>query len=181
MAQRLKTDWILFFTIIVMVCFGLVIVYSASSIVAELKFNSTVYFIKQQLIWAVVSFLVFMFFRNIDYRRFKAPIWAFAPLGVTVALLLIVYFADPGRHRWLRIAGHGIQPSEFAKPALAIFLAYFVTLRIRAINDQHPLAPALAALGVLSGMVVIADFGTAVVLGLTAAVAFYVAGLERRY
>lgn len=180
MAQRLKPDWILFFTVVVMVCFGLVIVYSASSVMAELKYKSVYYFISQQVAWAVVSFLVLMFFMNIDYRRFKNPVWAFAPLGCVVAMLVVVYFADPGRHRWLKFGSHGIQPSEFAKPALAIFLAYFVTLRIRAINSKHTLAPAFIALAVLAGAVATPDFGTAVVLVATAAVVFYVAGLERR-
>ncbi len=181
MAQRLKTDWILFFTVIVMVCFGLVIVYSASSIMAELKYKSSYVFIKQQVLWAIASFLIFMFFKSVDYRRFKEPIWAFAPLGIVVALLVVVYFADPLRHRWLHIGGHGIQPSEFAKPALGIFLAYFVTLRIRAINNKHTLAPAFLLLGVLLAVVGIADLGTAIVLALTATVVFYIAGLERRY
>ena len=57
MAQRLKTDWILFFTIVAMVCFGLVIVYSASSVMAELKYKWDMYFIARQLGWAAVSFL----------------------------------------------------------------------------------------------------------------------------
>jgi cell division protein FtsW len=181
MAQRLKTDWTLFFTIVVMVCFGMVMVYSASSVMAELKYKSSSFFIIQQLAWAVASFLVLMLFKSIDYKKFKDPVWAFAPLGMVVALLVVVYFADPRRHRWLSIAGHGLQPSEFAKPALIVFLAYFITLRQRAINDKHTLAPAMIALAVLAGTVVIADLGTAVVLVLTAAVMFYVAGLERRY
>src|SRR6266540_2921417 len=99
MAQRLKTDWILFFTVVVMVCFGLVIVYSASSVMAELKFKSGTFFITQQVAWAAVSFLVLMFFKNVDYRRFKDPIWAFAPLGIVLALQIAAFFADPTRHR----------------------------------------------------------------------------------
>lgn len=181
MAQRLKTDWTLFFTIVVMVCFGMVIVYSASSVMAELKYKNANYFIVQQAVWAVASFLVLMFFKGIDYRRFKDPVWAFAPLGMVVALLVIVYFADPRRHRWLSIGSHGLQPSEFAKPALIVFLAWFISQRMRAINNRYTLVPALVALVVLAGMVVIADLGTAVVLVLTAVVMFYVAGLERRY
>jgi cell division protein FtsW len=181
MAQRLKTDWTLFFTVVVMVCFGLVIVYSASSIMAELKYKNGYVFIQQQVSWAIASFLVFMFFKSIDYRRFKEPIWAFAPLGIIVALLVVVYFTDPARHRWLHFGSHGIQPSEFAKPALGIFLAYFIALRMRAINNKHTLIPAFLLLGVLLAVVGIADLGTAIVLAATATVVFFVAGLERRY
>ena len=56
MAQRLKTDWILFFTTVAMVCFGLVMIYSASSVMAELKYKWDMYFITRQLGWAAVSF-----------------------------------------------------------------------------------------------------------------------------
>jgi cell division protein FtsW len=181
MAQRLKTDWILFFTIVVMVCFGIVIVYSASSVMAELKYKSTYFFISKQVIFGVLSFLVLMMFKRVDYRKFKDPVWAFAPLGVVVALLVVVYFADPRRHRWLMLGPIGLQPSEFAKPALIIFLAYFVTLRLRAINDRHTLIPAAIALVIVAVAVATSDLGTAVVLVITAITVFYIAGLERKY
>jgi cell division protein FtsW len=181
MAQRLKTDWILFFTIVVMVCFGIVIVYSASSVMAELKYKSSYFFISKQVIFGVLSFLVLMMFKRIDYRKFKDPVWAFAPLGLVVSLLVVVYFADPRRHRWLMLGPIGLQPSEFAKPALIIFLAYFVTLRLRAINDRHTLIPAAIALVIVAIAVAASDLGTAVVLVITAITVFYIAGLERKY
>jgi cell division protein FtsW len=186
-AQRLKTDWILFFTVIVMVCFGLVIVYSASSVMAELKFKTTWYFIARQIAWAIVAIAVLMYFKRLDYRKFDNPMWAFAPLGVVSGLLLLVFFIGR-RHRWLDLGPASLQPSEFAKPALIIFVAYFIALRLRSvnnsfrsINNRHTLGPAMLALGVLAATVVGPDLGTAIVLVLTAAVLFYVAGLDRRY
>jgi cell division protein FtsW len=180
MAQQLKTDRILFYTIVVMVFFGLVIVYSASSVMAELKYGATTYFIIRQLGWAVVSVAILMYFKRIDYRRFDQPLWAFAPLGAVLSLLLIVFLIGK-RHRWLMIGPASFQPSEFAKPALIIFLAYFISLRLRAINDRHTILPVLLALGLLAFMVVGPDFGTAVVLVITAAALFWVAGLDKRY
>src|SRR5687767_10919009 len=153
MAQQLKTDRILFYTIVVMVFFGLVVVYSASSVMAELRFNSTSYFIVRQLGWAVLSIAILMYFKRTDYRRFDQPLWAFAPLSAVLSLLLIVFFIGK-RHRWLMIGPASLQPSELAKPALIIFLAYFISLRLRAINDRHTIAPVLLALGVLALMVV---------------------------
>ncbi|HYZ86791.1 MAG TPA: FtsW/RodA/SpoVE family cell cycle protein [Bryobacteraceae bacterium] len=181
MAQRLKTDWILFFTIVVMVCFGLVMVYSASSVMAQFKYHSSYYFIVRQTLFAVPAFFFLMFFKRIDYRRFRNAGWAFGPLGLVVAALVVVWFADPRRHRWLNVAGVGLQPSEFAKPALIVFLAWFVSRRLHSINNRHTLLPSVAALVVLAGAVVIADLGTAAVLVATAAIVFYVAGLDRRY
>ncbi|HYI95127.1 MAG TPA: FtsW/RodA/SpoVE family cell cycle protein [Bryobacteraceae bacterium] len=180
MAQRLKTDWVLFFTIVAMVCFGLVIVYSASSVMAELKYKWDMYFIARQIGWAVVSFLVLMQLKRLNYRKLDNPIWAFAPLGIVTSLLVLVYFVG-WKHRWLQIGPASLQPSEFAKPALVIFLAYFIALRLSAINDKHTLRPAMLALGAVAAMVVGPDLGTAIVLVLTAAILFYVAGLDSRY
>ncbi len=180
MAKVLKTDWVLYLTIVVMVCFGLVIVYSASSVMADLKYHSTAYFITRQAVFAVISFLILMLFKRLDYRRFKDPVWAFAPLGLVVSALIVVYFVG-SRHRWISVAGIGLQPSEFAKPALIVFLAYFISMRIRAINDRHTLIPALLVIIAVAGMVGIADLGTAVVLVITATLVFYTAGLERRF
>jgi cell division protein FtsW len=92
-----------------------------------------------------------------------------------------VYFLDGHAHRWLRLGSVGIQPSEFAKPALILFLAYFVTERAKKINNRRTLFGAFLTVGLLSVCVVVADLGTAVVLVMTAAVVFYVAGLDRKH
>ena len=180
MAQRLKTDWILFFTIVAMVCFGLVMVYSASSVMAELKYKWDLYFITRQLFWAAVSFIVLMQLKKLDYRKFDNPVWAFTPIGIVLSLLVIVYFIGH-KHRWLQIGSMQLQPSEFAKPALIIFLAYFISLRLRAINDKHTLRPALLALGAVVVMVAGPDLGTSIILVATGGVLFFVAGLDLRY
>ncbi len=96
--------------------------------------------------------------------------------------MLAVYFLDAHQHRWIRLGPlGGLQPSEIAKPALVVFLAFFIALRSRAINNKHTLMPAAMAVGLVAVGVVVADLGTAVVLMLTAATIFYVAGLEFRY
>src|SRR4051794_11713489 len=181
MAQRLKTDWTLFVTTVIMVCFGLIMVYSASSIVAELKFHSSGYFLYRQVFWAGLSFVALMYFKKKNYHVLESPAWAFAPLGVVLALLVAVYFLDARQHRWLRAGPFSLQPSEFAKPALIIFLAWFVTQRLRAINTRTTLMPATLIVMGVGLMVVVADLGTAVVLVLTAATVFFVAGLHKKY
>src|SRR5437660_12677207 len=102
MAQRLKTDWTLFMTVLMLVCFGLVMVYSASSVVAEFKFRNTSHFFVRQLIWAVISFVALMYFKSRDYTRLRTAAWAFTPLGIVLLALVVVYFADPRTHRWIR-------------------------------------------------------------------------------
>jgi cell division protein FtsW len=181
MAQRLKTDWVLFTTIVVMVFFGVVMLYSASSVMAQLKFGSSWHFFYRQLAWMAVAIVIMMLLKRTHYRTLQNPTVAFAAMGVALILLLIVYFLDGAHHRWLRMGPLGVQPSELAKPALVIFLAFFVTLRARAINNRYTMVPAAMAVGLVTAAVGVADLGTAVVVIATVAVVFFVAGLERRY
>src|ERR1700686_494462 len=104
---KLKTDWILFLTILARVGFGLVMLYSASSAVAELRYHvAPYYFFVRQLIWAVASFFVLMYFKRMDYPKLNTPAWAFLGLGIVLGMPVAVYIAYP-RHRWFHLAGVG--------------------------------------------------------------------------
>jgi len=185
MAQRLKTDWILFFTVLGMVFSGVLIVYSASSIMAQMdpRYHSAWHFVERQAAWGVLSLGVMMALKNTYYRKLQNPAVAMSAISIALFLLAAVYFLDPQNHRWLRLGGPvGVQPSELAKPTLVIFLAFFVTWRARAINNpRYTLVPAAMAVGLVILAVVVADLGTAIVLGAAAGMVFFVAGLEKRY
>jgi len=180
MAQRLKTDRILFITVVFMVLFGSLMVYSASSVVAESTKGSSYYFAIRQLVWIIIAIPLMVFFKNLHYRKLQRPEVAFTAMALVMMLLVVVYFTGV-QHRWIRLPKFELQPSEFAKPALIVFLAYFIALRARALNSRYTLVPAILAVGFLTLAVVVADLGTAIVLALTAAVVFFVAGLEKRY
>src|ERR1019366_4055532 len=124
MAQRLKTDWILFFTVLTMVFSGVLIVYSASAIMAQMgPHHSAWHFVQRQAVWAALSLVIMMALKDTYYRKLQNPAVALSAISVALFLLVAVYFADPGNHRWLRLGGPvGVQPSELAKPALVIFL-----------------------------------------------------------
>ncbi len=182
MAQRLKTDWILFLTVLTLVCFGLVMVYSSSSLVAELKFHvSSTHFFLRQLGWALFSIVLLLYCMKRDYRQWNNPRFAFAALGLVLLLLLAVYVMDSGSHRWLKAGPFSLQPSELAKPALALFLAFFLCRRLGAVNDRHTLGPIAVSISVIALAVAIADFGTAVVLVATTVAVIFVAGVDYRY
>jgi len=184
MSLRYKTDWILFATVLVMVSFGVVVLYSASSIMARLdpRFGSSWHFVIRQLGWVIVSVAAMMTLKKTNYGRFNDASVAFTAIGVVLCLLVLVYFVDT-HHRWLRLGGPiGVQPSELAKPALVVFLAFFVSWRGRAINHaRHTLIPAALAVGLVIFCVVVPDLGTAAVLGATSLLVFFVAGLQWRY
>ena len=181
MAQKLKTDRVLFITIVVMVFFGAVMLYSASSVMAQLKYGSSWHFFFRQLAWMVVAITAMMLLKRTHYRALQNPAVAFSAVAVALILLLAVYFIDGSFHRWIRVGPVGIQPSELAKPALVIFLAFFVTWRARAINNRYTLLPAALAIGLLTAGVAAGDLGTPIVMMATVVVVFFVAGLEWRY
>jgi len=181
MLRQTRTDWPLIATILAMVAGGLLFVCSASTVVAEVKFEEeSYYFLLRQAFAAGLALVVMMLLWRADYRKLQTPAWAFSALGVVVTLLGIAYVFGV-RHRWIPLGITQFQPSEFAKPALIVFLAFFLTQRAQKINSRHTVLPAALALAMVAGTVVVADLGTAVVLVATAAAVFYVAGLKRRY
>jgi cell division protein FtsW len=181
MAQRLKTDWVLFTTVILMVIFGSVMIYSASSVVAEIRQGSSYHYALRQLVWIAIAIPVMMFFKRFHYRNLQTPAVAFTLMGGVIILLALAYVLDPSQHRWIRFRFIGLQPAELAKPAIALFLAYFIAMRSRAINSKYTLLPAILAIGFITSAMVKSDLGTPIVLVGTAAVMFLVAGLEKRY
>jgi len=182
MAQRLRTDWVLFFTVLSMLCFGLVMVYSTSMVSHnDGQQGSEKWLFAKQFAWAIVSLLALFYATKQDYRKWNHPMWAFLFLGVVVLLLVAVYLLDSKSHRWLRLGGFSLQPSEFAKPALALFLAFFLSRRLGAINERSTLAPLILSTCAIAIFVAISDLGTAVVLVATTVMVVYAAGLDYKY
>src|SRR5262249_5226243 len=138
------------------------------------------HFLVRQVIAAAVGFVMLTMISQTDYRKLATPAWAFSGIGLSIMALIAVYGIDV-KHRWIRLFGFQLQPSEFAKPALVVFLAWFVTQRAGDINSRHTLMPAGLCLLALAFCVGAADMGTALVLVATAAAVFYVAQTHRKY
>src|SRR6476646_2894398 len=107
MAQKLKTDWILFITALGMVTAGILIVYSASSIMAQVdaRYHSAWHFVSRQGAWAVIAIGVMMALKNTPYTKLKNPAVALSVISVSLFLLVAVLIGDPVNHRWLRLGG----------------------------------------------------------------------------
>src|SRR5215472_4671803 len=185
MAKRVGIDKWLFGSTLLLVVIGVVMVFSASAVMASERFGSAYYFLVRQLGWAVAGLVAMVLIMKLDYRRLKRPAIVFSLLAVTTLLLLAVFFLDRSHHthRWVRLGALSFQPSELAKPALILFLAFFLESRTRAIDDwRHTLLPAIIPAALFSGLIVVQpDLGTAIVcLGVTAAI-LYVAGMRLRY
>ena len=185
MAKRVSVDRWLFGATILLVLLGLVMVFSASAVMAKDRFGSPYTFVLRQIGWACAGVLAMVALMRVDYRRYKHPAVVFTLLGVTMVLLVAVLFLDRSHntHRWIRFGPFSFQPSELAKPALILFLAYFLETRTKSIEDwKHTLLPAVLPSLIFSLLIVKQpDLGTALVcMAMTASVLF-VAGMEIKY
>src|SRR6202050_5712905 len=185
MAKRVSVDRWLFTVTMLLVFVGLVMVFSASAVMARERFGSPYAFLSKQLIWAAAGLVAMVLAMRVDYRRYKHPALVFSLMGLTTLLLVSVFFLGRSHntHRWIHAGGFSFQPSELAKPMLILFLAYFLEGRTKTMDDwRNTLAPAAAPVVVLLGLIVLQpDLGTAIACAGIAACILYVAGMRMRY
>ncbi len=187
MAKRVSADKTLFLVTLLLMFIGLVMVFSASAVMAKESprfHNSATYFLWRQLAWALAGLAAMLGLMNLDYRRFRSPAVVFPLLGMTVLLLLSVFFLDRSHntHRWFKLGPLSFQPSELAKLALIIFLAWYLEQKTKLIQDWHTLvAPAIVTV-VLAGLIAAQpDLGTAIACCAIACTMLFVAGARLSY
>jgi len=185
MAKRVSVDGWMFTVTAILVFIGLVMVFSASAVMAKERFGSAYGFLIKQLIWAVAGLATMILAMKVDYKRLKHPAVVFSLLGSTTVLLISDFFLDRthGTHRWFHLGPLSFEPSELAKPALILFLAWFLENKTNAIDDwRNTLLPAVAPVVVVLGLIVFQpDLGTAIACaGITACILF-IAGIRLRY
>ena len=185
MARKLKSDKLLFTATLLLVCTGVVMVYSASAVMAMEKWNQPYFFLVKQLAWVVMGLAAMPIIMRIDYRNYRQPAVIWAGLAVAVITLIAVLFGPErnGATRWLAIGGLGIQPSELAKIAIVIFIAALLERRMDRIDDlRYSLLPIGMVLGAIVGLILLEpDLGTAVCVVTIAAVMVFAAGINYRY
>jgi cell division protein FtsW len=185
MARKLKSDSVLFFATIILVALSIVMVYSASAVVAMAKYQQPYYFLTKQVMWAMLGVAVLSVVMRIDYRFYRAPAFLWSALALVTAGLIAVLFAAPvnSARRWFGIGGLGIQPSELAKLVAIFFIAALLERRMHRINDlRYSVLPiGIVVTGLVGLILVEPDFGTALSLALIAAVMVFAAGLNYTY
>ena len=185
MARKLKSDRVLFLTTLVLLCIGIVMVYSASALVAFQRFDQADLFVTRQVMWSVLGLVVLGVSMRIDYRAFRHDKVIWFVLGLVACLLVMVLFSSPinGTRRWLQPFGLSLQPSELAKIACIFYAALMLERRRERINDlSHSVLPLGIVVGGLAGLIMLQpDFGTAIVLLAIIGVMVYAAGLSYRY
>lgn len=182
MAQENRIDWFMFGIAAMLALFGAMMVYSASAMFAlkETESNSQYTYFFKQMGFTLAGLVAMLIVSRIDYHFFQKKWVVYAIVGGTVLLLLMV-FGFPeinGARRWIRFSGYSFQPSELAKIALPIFLAYYLTKKEDAVGElRETVLPCILGLALLSGLVFLEkDLGTTVVLCAIFSAIYFAAG-----
>jgi len=185
MARKLQSDKWLFLATLALICASVVMVYSASALVALERYQQPYLFVTRQMMWAAVGVAVLSIVMRIDYRAYRNDRLIWSLLGVVGFMLIAVLFSRPinGTRRWFGIGGFGIQPSELAKLAAIMFTALILERRRHRINDLgYSLVPIGLIVGGLVGLILLQpDFGTAVSLLVVIGMMVFAAGISYRY
>ncbi|QED47450.1 stage V sporulation protein E [Cytobacillus dafuensis] len=179
--KRTTPDFILIIVTLTLLAVGLTMVYSASAIWAEYKFNDSFFFAKRQMLFAVIGIVAMFFIMNIDYWAWRT--WAKVIIIICFVLLLVVLIPGIGIERngsrsWIGVGAFSIQPSEFMKIAMIIFLAKFLSERQKLITSfTKGLAPSLGLVFLAFGLIMLQpDLGTGTVMVGTSIVMIFIAG-----
>ena len=186
MPRKLSPDIWLFGVVLALVLFGVVMVYSASAIIAADRFGDPFFFLKKQLFWAFLGGGLLWAALRLDYRRLERLV---VPLLVVSIALLVLVLVPPfgqainGTRRWFRIGPLSFQPVELAKFALVLYLASFLTRRAAALRSfWQGLFPILLVAGTMALLTLVQpDLGNSLALVVLTLVLAYLAGARVKH
>ena len=186
MARKLQADEWLFAGTVALALFGVIMVYSASAVVATAENHSQYYYVVRQGVWTLIGLVAMWAGMRFDYGRLRNGKIAWGLLVLTAVLLVAVYAFPPinGARRWIRMSGvFSLQPSEISKLALAIFLARFLERRAgREGEFWATFVPAVFVTGVLALLIVgEPDLGTSMMLAVVCTSMLFTAGARLKH
>ena len=174
---------LLFLAVLVLAAFGLLMIYSSSSIWAEYKFNDSLKFLKAQGLFFIIGIFIMLIISKIDYNFYKKK--ANLIIGICFILLILVLIPGIGTVRngsrsWFGVGGFGIQPSEFAKIGLIIFVAKYLANNSKEIrNIKKGVIPIIGVILLFFGLIMLEpDFGTGMVIVLTLVSILFISGVK---
>jgi cell division protein FtsW len=184
--EKGRPDIVLFFTVFALAGTGLAMVYSASAVLSLKVYGDSFYILKRQLMWFIGGFALLMFFQELDYKVYLKATRYILPAAF---ILLICVFVPglghsaKGSSRWIGQAAIKIQPSEFVKVVMVIYLAKVFSAEHR--SDKNQTVQVLLPLAVLAAMFVMIllqpDFGTAIDLVIVSVCILFVSGFSLLY
>ena len=184
MKEAGRTDWFMFGLAAGLALFGALMVYSASAMMSmkeSADASQYTYFLKQS-IFVAIGIVAMLVVSRFDYRLLDNRWVVYSILAVTsIALFAVLFFpAINGAQRWIRVGGFSFQPSELAKIALPIFLAWFLAKNKEVVGEiKTTVLPCVGGLALLAGLVMLEkDLGTTIVLCAVFSAVYFSAGAK---
>ena len=183
--RRAKFDFILFFAVLFLVCFGIVMVYSASCYSAELTYGDSKFFMKKQVFGAILGLvgMVSMYFVNFEWlKKISIPL-----IVVSVVLLLLVFVPVVGvkvygARRWINLGVTTLQPSEIAKFAFVVFASASLAKRREQVKTFKGIFPTLLVGGLICCLIILEpNMSITICLGVTMIVMLFVGGARFKH
>jgi len=187
--RRLENDRWLFGVTLALCLLGTVMIFSASAVTAEHQYGRSYIFLLRQAAWLVIGLGGMFALMRTDYRKLREPAVVFPTVCVVLLMLVGAFFLDKSHatHRWIRFGPVGIQPSELAKLAVILHLAWFLDLKRRRTvalkfcqkDFLETILPAAGPVFLCVGLVLLQpDLGTSVDILIVATAVLFVAGLS---
>ncbi|MBD2846200.1 putative lipid II flippase FtsW [Paenibacillus sp. IB182496] len=184
---RGRPDFVLLILTLLLSGFGLVMVFSASSNIAVSSAeygHDALYFLKRQLVWVALGTVIMLTVMNIRYERFKKGFILYF-LPVLLMLIIVPFIGEErnGARSWFGFAGLGIQPTEFAKLALILYLGRLITKKGEKFREfKRGLLPIMVIVGFICGLIMLQpDLGSCLILAATAAVMIVAGGANLKH
>jgi len=188
----LEGDRWLFSVTLALCLFGAVMILSASAVTAEQLYHHSYIFLLRQAVWLVIGLLGMFALMRTDYHKLREPAVVYPVLCVVLLMLVGAFFLDRSHatHRWIRYGSVGIQPSELAKLAVILYMAWFLDQKRRGKSSMefskedflHTILPALAPVLICIGLILAQpDLGTSIDILLLATAILFVAGLSWKW
>ena len=184
--KKKKFDIILFVSVILLILFGLVMIYSASCVWSEYKFNDSFKYVKQQALFTLIGIILMNIISKIDYNYYYKKTNSI--LFICLFLLVLVLIPGIGSIRngsrsWFGIGAFGIQPSEFAKLGLIIFTAKYLSNNNKFLKDlRKGVIPILLILFLVFGLIMLQpDFGTGMIIVVSILAMMLIAGVNIKF
>ena len=179
MLKRVREDKVILYTTLTLLVLGLVMVYSSSSVLALKRYGDPAYFLKRQVLWAAAGIVAMMLAWKTDYKKVIRPLSL--PALVVVFILHCAALAGPqvnGARRWIRLGGFSLQPSEFVKPALLVFVSASVAKRTDKLKEFWTgLGPYIVIVGMFALLILLEpDLGTAALILAVVGATIFVGG-----
>ena len=178
-----KVEFTLLLSVILISIFGIIMIYSASNIWAEYKYNDPYKYLKNQSLFFVIGLILLYFVSKINYKKYYK--YSNKILFICIILLILVLIPGIGSIRngsrsWFGIGSFGIQPSEFAKLGLIIFVSKYLSNNPNSMKDiKRGVIPILIVIMLVFGLIMLQpDFGTGVVIVTSIIGIMFVAGLN---